>query len=99
MLGFSNLFFLSFYLDYSQITYHIIIVSGIQYSDSTLPFNTPFSSQQVLSLISIPYLTRPPTHLPSVAITLFSVVKSLFPGLHLSLFSPLLVSFLNSTHK
>ena len=37
------------------------IVSGVQYCDSTFPYNTQCSSQQVCWLILITYFTHPPT--------------------------------------
>ena len=42
-----------------QLIHIAILVSGVQYSDSTLPYNTQCSSQ-VPSLILITYLTFPP---------------------------------------
>jgi len=62
--------------------YNVILVSGVQYSDPTLPYNTWCSSQQVHPLIPITHLTHPPTHCP---FSLFFIVKSLFLGLFPSL--------------
>jgi len=39
-----------------QLTYSVILVSNVWFSDSTFPFNTRFSSEQVPSLIPIIYV-------------------------------------------
>ena len=48
-----------------QLTYSVILVSGVQYSDSTLWYNTQGSSQQVPSLILITISLIPHNYLPS----------------------------------
>ena len=53
-------FFFNFYLYSSQLTYSAILVSGVEFSDSSLTYNTQCSSQQVPSLIPISHLA----HLP-----------------------------------
>ena len=58
------LFFLSVHLNSGQFTDRVILVSGVQYTDSTLPYNTQ-GSAQVASLTPITCFTHPPTHLPS----------------------------------
>ena len=44
-----------------QLVNLVILVSGVRYSDSTLPYNNQCSSQQVHSSIPITYFTHPPT--------------------------------------
>ena len=51
---------LKFYFSPSYLTYGVILVSGIQYSDSTIPYITQCPSQ-VHSQILITYLTHPPS--------------------------------------
>ena len=79
-----NIIFVNFYLNSSQLIYSVILVTSVQYNDSALPYITQCSSQ-VPSLIPITYIFHPPAHLPSNNPTLFSIVKSLFLGLPLSL--------------
>ena len=79
----------SFYLNSSYLTYNVTSVPSVQYSDSTLPYNTWCSSPQVRSLIPIAYLTHLLTHLPNGNHRLFPIIKSLFLGLPLSLYFPL----------
>ena len=66
-----------------RLTYSVILVSSVQFRDSTLPCSTQCLSQ-VPSLIPITYFTHPSPTSPLVTISLFSMVKSLF--LVLSLF-------------
>ena len=88
----------SFYLNSSYWTYSVELVSGIEFSYSSITYNTQCSSK-VPSLIPIIHLTIL-THLPLVTINLFSMIESLFYGL---LFSPshsmffCFVFFFNST--
>ena len=66
------------------MTYSVILISCVQYSDSTLLYITQCSSGQGHSLIPIIYLTLPFTLSPLVNISLFSIIKSLFLDLFLS---------------
>ena len=54
----------SFYLNSNLLTYGIISISGVEFSDSSLTYNTQGSSQ-VPSLIPITHLAHSPTHIPS----------------------------------
>ena len=86
-------FFIFFHLNSSWLAYSAILVSSVEYSDSTVPYHAWCSSLQVNSLVPITYLTNPPTSL-LVTISLFSTVKSLLLGLLPCLFfSPLLICF------
>ena len=53
------------------------MVSGVEPSDSSLPYNTKYSSQQVPSLMTITHLAQTPSTYPSSALGLFSVLNSL----------------------
>jgi len=75
------------FLFYSQLTYSITLFSGVQHSDSTVPYNTQYSSQQVHSFIPITYFNHPPPTFLLVTISLFSIVESV--SYFLSLFFPL----------
>lgn len=44
--------------------YSVILISGIQFSDSAFPYDTPCSTWQALPLMPIPHFSHPPTHLP-----------------------------------
>ena len=62
------------------------MVSGVQFSDLSLTYNTQCSSQQVSSLMSITHLVHPPQpNTPPATISLFSVSKSLLRFASLSL--------------
>lgn len=50
-----------FYFNSSAVN----IISGIQYSDSTILYITQWSSQQVHSLLPFTYFTHLSAHLPS----------------------------------
>jgi len=77
-----------------QLTYSEMLISGVEFSDSTL---TTRSAHQHPSLIPITYLTHPPPTSPLVTIS-FPIVKSLFLGFPLSiLHRPCTFVFLNST--
>jgi len=76
------------------------LVSGVEFSDSSLVCSTQCSSQ-VSSLIPLTHLAFPPPTSPPATLSLFLTVGSLFYGLPPSLFFffPLCSSvlFLNST--
>ena len=65
---------------------NIQLVSGAQYSNSTLPHNTQCSLQQMNSLMPITNLAQPPPTSFPITISLFSVVKSWLLGFPLTLF-------------
>ena len=76
--------------------FSVILDSGVQYSDSRLPYIT---HHPYIALLDPHHLFHPyPTPSPLVTINLFSVVKNLFLGLPLPLFFPLysFVLFLKS---
>jgi len=58
--------------------YNAVLVSGVQYSDSAIPY----SGLIVVSVLLIPftYFIHLLTHLPLETISLFSIVKGLFFG-------------------
>lgn len=74
IISFSN-----FYFNSSLLTYSLILVSGVELSDSSFAYNTGCSSSGAL-------LHAPPPFLPSSALSLLSFSYGLFPSL--SLFSP-----------
>ena len=74
----------SFYLYSNWLTYSIVLVSGIEFSDSSLTDNTQYSSQQVPSSVLTPHLA----HLPPSTLSLFSIIKSLLWFVSLSLLPP-----------
>ena len=76
-----------------QLTYGVILVSGVQYSDSTLLYNTHCSSQQVYSFFPITFFPHHATTSPPITISLFCLVNSPLLGLLLSLFPPALLIF------
>lgn len=57
-------FFLNFYLNFSRLTYDVILAPGIQYGDSTLHTSAGGSSGQVHSLVPR-RLFHPPPHPPA----------------------------------
>ena len=80
-----------------------MLVSGVEFSDSSLTLNTQCSSQQVPSLIPTSHLPHPPTYCPCSS-SQFSIVNSLLWLASFSLFSPhfphvYLFHFLNSTEE
>ena len=80
--------FLNFYLNSSWLTYSVILVSGVQYSDSTVLYITQCSSPSVLP--NPHHLFNPSPHQsPLWSPSICSLVKSLFLGLSPSLFFPL----------
>ena len=58
-------FFFVLNLNPSQLTHGVIMISGLELSDSSLTYNTQCSSQQVSSLMLLTHLVHPPTQLPS----------------------------------
>jgi len=87
----------SFYLNSSQLKYSVILVSGVQYSDSTLPYITWCSSQQVHSFIPFTCFPHPP-HLPS-GYHQFAFYSEASGSWFASFFFPLLVCLLNSPYE
>ena len=76
-----------------QLTYSVILVAGVQFSDPALPYNTQYSSQ-VHFLIPIIYLTHLPTHLPSCNDVCSLQLEVCFL-VCLSLFSPMIICFVS----
>ena len=87
----------SFYSNSRWLAYRVMLVSRVEFSDSSLTYNTQCSSRQVPSLMPITHLAHPPSPL-----SLFSIVKNLlwfaslffFPLPYIHLFC-----FLNSTYE
>ena len=83
----------------SYLTYSVILVSGVEFRDLSLAYNTRCSSQQVPSLIPITIQHIPlPTTSPAT-LSLFSIVKSLTYCLSLPPTPYSSVSFLNSIYE
>ena len=89
-----------FYFNSNTVTYSVILVSGVQYSNATFLYHTCCSSQ-VHSLIPITVSPLSPPTSPQVTISLFFRAKNLFLGLPLfnSPSFALLFCFLNSTNE
>ena len=94
--------FIFFNLNFSMLTYRVVLVSGVEFSHAPLTCNIQCASQQVPSLISINHLAQ--LHPPPSINSQFSIIKSLlwiaslspfflFPFSYVHLFS-----FLNSTY-
>ena len=54
-----------FYLDPSSLTYSVLMISGVEFSDSSLTCNTQCFSQQVPSFMPLTHLAHSPTQHPS----------------------------------
>ena len=78
--------FSNFNLNSSSLKYSVILVSGVEFSDSSLTCKTQCSTQ-VPSLTRHPFNPSPPPTAPPSTLSLFSVVKVSY-GLLPSLFPP-----------
>ena len=79
---------MKFLFKFHLVTIHVILVSGVKNSDSTLTYDT-WCSSQVHSLITITDFPHPPTYLLSSNHQFLPIDKSLFRGF--PLFSSLII--------
>ena len=70
------------------------MIAGIEFSDSSLTYNTQDSLQQASSLMPINHLAHSPPASPPATLSLFSVFKSLLWFASLSVFILFLLLFL-----
>ena len=100
-------FFFVLNLNPSQLTHGVIMISGLELSDSSLIYNTQCSSQQVSYLIPLAPLAHPPPNTLPATLNLFSVFRGLLWFVSLSVFILFVLSFphvhlfciLNSTYE
>ena len=59
-------FFLIYLFKSKLVNYSVEMLSGVEFRDSSLTWNTQCSSHQVSSLMPIAHLAHPPTHYPSI---------------------------------
>ena len=78
----NNLFFPIFYLNFSSLTNRIknrvILVSGVEFSDSSLTYTTQCSSLQAPSLIHITHLAHPLPTSPPGTLSIFFFFKRFY---------------------
>lgn len=81
------LIFKYFHFNPSELTISIMLVSGVQYSNLTLPYITLSVPIRTSALFNpITYFIHPPPTSLLVTVSVFFIVKNPLPGLPLSLF-------------
>ena len=79
----SNFFYLLILLKFNKLTYSVLLVSEVDFSDSPIACNTQYSLHHMPFLMPITQLSCPPSHPPPATLSLFLMIESLMVCLSL----------------